>query len=127
VFVATLFNCECAPMEDLSFTIANLSIGKVPDEKGITLSDTILNGYIGKYINPSDPSRPLAISKENDGLYAGINNEWKAELVALSEVKFNVKNIRPPGVIEFYKDSNQKVIKVIMTQSGKTYECLKSE
>lgn len=127
VFVVTLFNCECAPMEDLSFQIANLSIGKVPDEKGITISDTILNSYIGKYINPSAPNRPLTISKENNRLYAGVNNEWKAELVALSEVRFNVKNIRPSGVVEFFKDSNQKVIKLIMTQSGKPYECIKSE
>ena len=127
VFVVTLFNCECAPMENLSFQIANLAIGKVPDEKGITLSDTILNSYIGKYINSSDPNRPLIISKENNRLYAGVNNEWKAELVALSETRFNVKNIRPSGVVEFFKDSNQKVVKLIMTQSGKPYECIKSE
>jgi hypothetical protein len=127
VFLVTLFNCECAPMEDLSFQIANLSIGKVPEEKGITLGDTILISYIGKYINPSDPNRPITISKENNRLYAGINNEWKAELVALSEVRFNLKNIRPSGVIDFVKASNQKVTKLIVTQSSKPFEFIKSD
>ena len=127
VFVATLFNCECVPMEELSSQIGSLSIGKIPSEKGMDLAEAVLNSYTGKYISPLDPKRPILISKEGTRLFAAVPGEWKAELVALSETKFNIKNIRPAGVAEFFKDANRKVIKLIMTQSGKQYELTKSE
>jgi len=126
VFVVTLFNCECASMEEISQQIALLSIGKIPDDKGIDLSESILESYVGKYVMPADPKRPIIISNENNRLYAGIPGEWKAELTALTETKFNIKNIRPAGTIKFVKDSNGKVSKMIMTQSGKDYESIRS-
>ncbi len=53
VFISTLFNCECAPMEELSQQIAFLSIGKVPPgKKGIDIEDSIMNTYVGRYILP---------------------------------------------------------------------------
>ena len=127
VFVATLFNCECAPMEDFSQQIAYLAIGKIPGGNGVELSDLILTSYVGKYVGPTDPNRPLIITKENNHLYAGIPGEWNAELAALSETKFNIKNIRPAGTIEFFKDANGKVTKAVTTQSGKQYEVIKSD
>ncbi len=127
VFVATLFNCECAPMEELSSQIATLSIGKIPSEKGMDIAEKILNSYTGKYVSPLDANRPIVISKEGNRLYAAVPGEWKAELIALSETKFNIKNISPAGVAEFFKDTNEKVIKLIMTQSGKQYELTKSD
>ena len=127
VFIATLCNCECAPMEELSSQIGSLSIGKIPDEKGIDINEAILNSYTGTFVSPLDPKRPLIISKEGNRLYAAVRGEWKAELIALSETKFNVKNIRPAGIAEFFKDVNGKIIKLIMTQSGKQYELTKAE
>jgi len=113
-------------MEEISQQIALLSIGKISDDKGIDLSESILESYVGKYVMPADPKRPIIISNENNRLYAGIPGEWKAELTALTETKFNIKNIRPAGTIKFVKDSNGKVSKMIMTQSGKDYESIRS-
>ena len=127
VFVATLFNCECAPMEDLSFQIASLAIGKIPDEKGIEISEDVQNSYIGKFFSPLDTKRPLVISKEKSKLFVSVPNEWKAELIALSQTKFKIKNISPAGSLELFKDSQGHVTKLICTQSGKQIEFTKSE
>ena len=126
VFVTALFNCECAPMEEISQQIALLSIGKIPDEKGVDLSETILESYVGKYVMPEDPKRPLVVIKEGKKLFAGIPGEWKAELTALTETKFNIKNIRPAGTIKFVKDFDGRVAKLITTQNGKDYEAIRS-
>jgi hypothetical protein len=127
VFVATLFNCECAPMEEISQQIGLLAIGKIPNETGLELPETILNSYVGKYVTPGYPKRPMMISKDGNKLYAGIPGEWKAELTALSETKFNIKNIRPAGTIVFIKDADGKIFKIVTTQSGKDYEALRVE
>ena len=126
IFVATLFNCECAPMEDLSSQIASLAIGKIPDEKGIEISEDVQNSYIGKYFSPLD-TRPLIISKEKNKLFISVPNEWKAELIALSQTKFKVKNISPAGNLELFKDSQGRFTKLIWIQSGKQIELTKSE
>lgn len=128
VFVATLFNCECAPMEDLSLQIASLAIGKTPDEKGIEISEDVQNSYTGNYLNPLDPKRPLVISKENNKLFVFADG-WRgrAELIAISQTKFKVNNIRPEGSVEFVKDSQGHFTKLIWTQSGKQYDFTKSE
>jgi CubicO group peptidase (beta-lactamase class C family) len=127
VFVATLFNCECAPMEELSQQIAYLSIGRILAEPGVDVPDVILTSYVGNYVMPESPQRPILISKENNRLYAAVPGEWKAELVAVSETKFNIKDIRPAGTIEFFKNENGKVMKVVTTQSGKRYEAIRTE
>ncbi|MBI1780713.1 MAG: beta-lactamase family protein [Sphingobacteriales bacterium] len=127
VFVAALFNCECAPMEDLSSQIASLAIGKIPDEKGIEISEDVQNSYIGKYFTPLDTKRPLVISREKNKLFISVPNEWIAELIAVSHSKFKVKNIRPAGSLELFKDSQGHFTKLIWTQSGKQTEFTKSE
>lgn len=127
VFVATLFNCECAASQELSEQIAQLAIGKIPNPKGIELPESILETYVGKFVMPADSNRPIIISKEGNRLFAGIPREWKAELAALTDTKFIVKNIRPSGTITFVKNPEGKVVKVIMTQGGKDYEALRSD
>ncbi|MBI2731693.1 MAG: beta-lactamase family protein [Sphingobacteriales bacterium] len=128
VFVVTLFNCECAPMEDLSLQIASLAMGKVPDQKGIDINENLLNSYVGNYFSPLDPKRPLVITKENNILFVFADG-WrgKAELIAISETEFKVKNIRPPGSIKFLKDTQGHFTKLIWTQSEKQYDFTKSE
>ncbi|MBS1682109.1 MAG: beta-lactamase family protein [Bacteroidetes bacterium] len=120
VFVATLFNCECTPMEEISEQVALQAIGKTPNEN-IELPEAILDSYLGKYVMQEDPKRPLFVTKVGKKLIAGIANEWKAELSALSETKFNVKNIRPAGTITFVKETDGTISKVIVNQSGKDY------
>ncbi|MBS1544385.1 MAG: beta-lactamase family protein [Bacteroidetes bacterium] len=128
VFVSTLFNCECAPMEEISEQMAFLALGKVPPgKKGIEVEESIMNTYVGKYVTPSDPNRPIMISKENGQLYAGVPGEWKAPLVALSKTKFDIKDIRPPGTIDFIADPSGKIVKIITTQSGEQYVGIKTE
>jgi hypothetical protein len=127
VFVATLFNCECAPMEDLSQQIALLSIGKIPDEKGVDVLESILESYVGKYVMPGDPKRPMIVTKKRNNLFVEIPGDWKAELTALSETKFNIKNIRPAGTIVFVKSPDGKISKIVTTQSGKDYEALRTD
>jgi len=126
VFVATLFNCECAPMEELSPQIALLSIGKISNEKGVDLSASILESYVGKYVMPEDPKRPMVVTREGKKLFVGIPGEWRAELKAFSENKFDVKNIRPTGSIVFINGPNGKISKLVMTQRGKDYVCIRT-
>ncbi len=128
VFVSALFNCECAPLEELSEQISFLAIGKVPPaKKGIDIEDSITNTYVGKYVFDGDPKRPLIITKEDGQLYAGIPGEWKAKLIALSKTRFDIKDIRPAGTIDFFTDSSGKVLKMVTTQSGKGYVGVKAE
>ncbi|POY35878.1 serine hydrolase [Solitalea longa] len=128
VFVSTLFNCECAPMEELSEQIAFLAIGKVPHgKKAVDIEDSIMNSYVGKYIISGNTKRPIIISKENGQLFAGIPGEWKAQLIALSKTKFDIKDIRPSGTIDFFTDASGKIVRIVTTQSGKEYEAIKTE
>ena len=128
VFVSTLFNCECAPMDEVSEQLAFLALGKVPPgKKGIEVEESIMNSYAGKYVFPGDPNRPIIVSKENGQLYAGVPGEWKAPLIALSKTKFDIKDIRPPGTIDFIADPSGKIVRLITTQSGKQYEGTKTE
>jgi CubicO group peptidase (beta-lactamase class C family) len=128
VFVSTLFNCECAPMEELSEQIAFLALGKLPPgKKGIDVEDSIMNTYVGRYIFSGDTKRPMIISKENAQLFASVPGEWKAQLIALSKTKFDIKDIKPSGTIDFFADSSGKIFKMVTTQSGKEYEGLKAE
>ncbi len=67
----------------------------------------------------------MIISKENDQLFASVPGEWKAPLIALSKTKFDIKDIRPSGTIDFFADSNGNIFKMVTTQSGKEYEGIK--
>jgi CubicO group peptidase (beta-lactamase class C family) len=125
VYVVALFNCECSPMEEITEQIALLAIGKTQNDRNMELPEATLSTYIGKYVMPADPKRPMIVTKEDNRLFVAIPHEWKAELSALSETKFNVKNIRPPGTITFVKDAEGKVSKLIMNQSGKDYQALR--
>jgi|SRR5882672_11557146 len=99
----------------------------MPKETGLELSEAILNSYTGKFVAPGDPKRPLIISKDGNHLFAGISGEWKAELTAFSETKFNIKNISPAGTIVFVKDADGKISKIVVAQSGKDFEALRAD
>lgn len=126
VFIAVLSNCECFPMEQVSEQIAWLSLGKVPPAKpAVEIPESVMNEYQGKYRFESDPKRAMIISREDERLYASVPGEWKAQLVAISQTKFDIKDIRPTGTIDFIADATGRVQKLVVTQSGKEYVGIK--
>ncbi len=66
----------------------------------IHVDNAVLNTYKGKYAMSSKTSR-IALIKELQGrLVIEVVNEWKAELSALTETIFNVKNVKPTATLE---------------------------
>lgn len=115
VFVAALFNCECAPKDELSVDITSLALGKTFQNE-VKIDDTLLNEYIGTYTLSIDNKRTIEIVKENGYLLAKISGQGTVPLIFQSDVKFQFKNILG-AECEFIKE-NGKVTKFNVSQNG---------
>ncbi|WP_431245154.1 serine hydrolase domain-containing protein [Flavobacterium sp. P21] len=115
VFVVALFNCECAPKEELSVDIASLALGKTFQNE-VKVDDALLNNYIGTYTLSIDTKRTIVITKENGHLFAKISGQGTVPLIFQSDTKFQFKNILG-AECEFIKE-NGKVTKFNVSQNG---------
>ncbi|WPO78357.1 serine hydrolase domain-containing protein [Flavobacterium sp. KACC 22761] len=115
VFVATLFNCECAPKDELSVDIASIALGKTFQNE-VKIDDALLNEYLGTYTLSKDTKRTIVIIKENGHLLAKISGQGTVPLIFQSNTKFQFKNILD-AECEFIKE-NGKVTKFNVSQNG---------
>lgn len=115
VFIAALFNCECAPKDDLSATIAGLAIGKLMQNE-IMLDTRLLDTYTGTYTLSTDNKRTIVITREKDGLFAKLSGQGTFSLIFQSETNFQFKNVLG-AACEFIKE-NGKVTRINVSQDG---------
>jgi len=115
VFVAALFNCGCAPKDELSVDITSLALGKTFQNE-VNVDAALLNEYIGTYTLSIDNKRSIEIVKENGHLLAKISGQGTVPLIFQSDVKFQFKNILG-AECEFIKE-NGKVTKFNVSQNG---------
>ena len=115
VFIATLYNCDCAPKDELTMAISGLVFGK-PLQKSVRVNENILNGYIGTYTLMPDARRSIVIVKEKNYLVAKVQGENDYPLLFQSDSKFEFKNIA--GVTCEFIRENGKVIKFVLNQNG---------
>ena len=115
IFVAALFNCECAPRDELSATVSSLALGK-PLQNEVKINDSILNMYVGTYILLSDTKRTIVITREKDHLLAKVSGQDAYQLIFQSDTKFEFGNLLD-AECEFIKE-NGKVTKLNVNQNG---------
>ncbi|MFI5192491.1 MAG: hypothetical protein ACHQD7_00475 [Chitinophagales bacterium] len=110
-----MFNCECAPKDELSVTISSLALGKKLQKEVLT-NDSVLSNYIGTYSLLSNPQRTIAIVKEEDHLAANISGQGAFQLIFQSDTKFELKGVL--GAKGEFVVENGKVIKFTIMQNG---------
>ncbi len=115
VFVAALFNCQCAPKDELSVDIASIALGKTFQNE-VKVDAALLNEYIGTYTLSINTKRTITIKKENEHLIAEISGQGTVPLIFQSDTKFQFKNILG-AECEFIKE-NGKVTKFNVSQNG---------
>jgi CubicO group peptidase (beta-lactamase class C family) len=115
IFISTLYNCDCAPKDELAITIASLVLGR-PLQKGIAVNENILDDYTGTYTLMPDAKRSIVIVKEKNNLIAKVQGENDYPLLFQTESKFEFKNII--GVsCEFIREEG-KVTRFTVNQNG---------
>lgn len=114
---------------DLIPEIVN-SIAKVYDFKGLyrsrpnkelKISDAVLQTYKGRY--KLTPEAILTVSKEGKQLFIQLTGDDKIPVFAEAINKFYLKVI--DAQLEFVKDANGKIIKVILYQDGSANPAMK--
>jgi CubicO group peptidase (beta-lactamase class C family) len=123
IFIAVVFNCGCAPKDELSEIISGLALGKSM-QKDLSVDENILDTYTGTYALQPDGQRTIIISKEKDHLVGTVPGEGVYPLLFESDTKFEFKNIAG-AKCEFIKE-NGKVNKFIVSQNG-NYEWRKTQ
>jgi hypothetical protein len=115
VFIASLYNCDCAPKDDLAVSISSLVLGR-PLQQSVAVNEKTLNEYLGSYTLMPDGKRTIVIVKGKDYLLAKVLGENDYPLLFQSDTKFEFKNII--GVsCEFIRE-NGKVTKFVLNQNG---------
>jgi CubicO group peptidase (beta-lactamase class C family) len=116
VFIAGIYNSEQAPKNELSLSIAGIVLGRSL-QTGITVSDSILDSYVGTYSLTIDPGRTIVVSKVKDHLVASVSGQQTFEILFQTTSTFQLKSI-PDLTGEFIKE-NGNVVKFIVYQNGR--------
>lgn len=115
VYIVALFNCDCAPKDALSVTIARIALGK-PLQPDVKVTDAVLDDYTGTYTLSIDTSKTIIIFKENNLLIATVSGQGNYQLLFQSDTRFEFKNILGASC-QFIREKN-KVIKFVVSQNG---------
>ena len=114
VFVATN---SADSVDDLGFHLLNsdVPLRKVEKPKTeITLSETILDGYVGEY--QLAPEFSIVVIREGNRLFAIATKQPRFELFAEKEDEFFLKAVE--ASVSFTRDENGKVTGLILHQGG---------
>jgi CubicO group peptidase (beta-lactamase class C family) len=118
IFIAGFYNCEEAPKNEISKSIAEIVLGQSLQTE-VKLSDSILHSYVGTYSLTTDPKRTITIAKVNDHLAAQISGQKTFDLLFQTPTKFQLKNIS--DMTGEFISENGKVVKLMAYQNG-TFE-----
>ncbi|MBD2702839.1 beta-lactamase family protein [Spirosoma sp. BT702] len=112
LYIAALMNAE----DDSFFSFSETILDKLTSQerssayKDLTLSDDVLNRYVGKYVYVADSTESLRVYKEGDRLYCDLSNQsgMHMGLYAQSATLFYLPVIRQkPTTIEFVVEGTQ--------------------
>jgi CubicO group peptidase (beta-lactamase class C family) len=115
VFVAS--NSQ-GPVEDIAFHVLDDSFPLVPmppARQSISLSEAILNQYVGEYHLP-DVNLTVAVSREGRRLFLQQPGEARAGLFAISETQFFLRVV--DASVTFTKDASGGVTGLVLHQRG---------
>lgn len=121
IYVTGLFNCRQLnnDEQELCYDIVRLMLGKSL-AKEITLSDEILNKYIGTYKN-DQYNQTMKIEKGADGrLYCTLSNGTGVNMIlsAQSETLFVLPQVKRVHTTIQFVVENGKAVKIIWTQEN---------
>jgi hypothetical protein len=91
-----------------------IKVVKLKDDKVVSIDKSFYKLYSGRY--QLNPNFIVAITSENDKLYAQATNQPRFEILPLSEKEFTLKEVNAKLI--FVTDSNGKVSKFILDQGG---------
>ncbi len=100
--------------DDLGFHLLDEKYTLKELKKPYTVSSAILKSYVGTY--ELSPGFNIEISLENNELVIQATGQAKAAIYAESETKFFLKIL--PAQIEFFRDANGGVEKLVLYQNG---------
>jgi CubicO group peptidase (beta-lactamase class C family) len=123
IFIAILFNCGAAPVDELSVNISGIALGK-PLQTDVKVEAKTLDKYVGVYKLTIDSSRTITMVKKDDQLFAKVSETEIIPLRFQSETKFQFKNILDANC-EFVSE-NGRVTKISVSQNGH-YEWIKTQ
>jgi CubicO group peptidase (beta-lactamase class C family)/pimeloyl-ACP methyl ester carboxylesterase len=118
VCILLLSNFGHAPIGKISVDLAAIVFGEeyqIPGQKGAKINPEILDDYVGQY--EINPKFKFVITREDNRLFCQPTGQKKLELIPESETKFSVKDVG--AKIEFARDEDGKVRKLILHQSGR--------
>lgn len=119
VCIIVLSNIETAPVDKISMDLAAILFGEeyeMPIERvAIDMDPRIYDAYVGQY--ELAPNLVVAVTKENNRLFAQATGQPKFEIYPESETKFfaRVADIQ----FTFVKNEEGKVTQLIVHQEGK--------
>ncbi len=127
ICIIILSNFEQTPIGSITYDLAALMFGEKYDIPGaietVTLSNTILKSYVGKY--ELKPGFIFSVSFSDGKLFCEPTGQSKLELLPISESEFILKEVK--AKISFSKNSNQKIDKLILHQGDKEIPAHKIE
>ncbi|MBO0933769.1 serine hydrolase [Fibrella aquatilis] len=103
-------------VRDLVFISADMPYQIPKNRKAITLNESILRQYIGKY--QLDKKRILAITFENEKLFLQVTGQGKLEIFPETETDFFLSVV--DAQLTFYKNESGQVTHVVIHQNGDT-------
>ncbi|NBA85734.1 serine hydrolase [Emticicia sp. CRIBPO] len=114
VFVAVFSNSTGVSPDDVSIRIAAAAIGKPYENKEISVSESVLKGYEGVFVNEEGAKRTITF--EDKKLYSQRAGNPKFRIKAYEKDKFFFDDAFTK--LEFRYDDKGKVNKVISTDRG---------
>jgi CubicO group peptidase (beta-lactamase class C family) len=127
VCIIVLSNFGHAPIGKISMELAAVVFGEeyqVPQKRSVKKIDPeIYDDYVGRY--EVNPNFSFLISREDGHLFCQPTGQNKLELFPESEIKFFLKEV--DAQIIFVKDEGNKVVKLLLRQSGREISASKIE
>ena len=97
----------------LSIICLNFSVNA--QEKEISVSNDILQTYVGKY--ELGPNAIIDVTKDKKQLFVQLTGQSKFEIFPSSEIKFFLKVVE--ATVTFNKDEKGNVISLTLNQNGR--------
>ncbi|HRG08311.1 MAG TPA: DUF3471 domain-containing protein, partial [Cyclobacteriaceae bacterium] len=104
--------------DDLGFHLLNDQLSLKELKQIVAVDESILKTYVGVY--EIAPTFSIAVTQSADGLSIQANGQPKLSIYAESESKFYLKVV--PAKIEFIRNANDQVEKLILFQNGAQME-----
>lgn len=123
VFVVVFSNSNAKSPDIVSTKMAAAAIGKPFNTKAIELEESVLQSYVGIYENEAKEER--VITKEGKQLYSQRSGGNKFTIKPWAKDQFFFDNSL--ATLEFKRDANGKIIKVVSSERGVTVDWVRTD